>query len=257
MSRIIISSNVDQGYFLKHNDDWVKSVLKNKSESMDAKLITVGFSPSDLDIECVTVDPKSLSHSIQEHATGKRKNFVCLETGEFINFLDLEDKDIFILCDYDVTMQRSMNKSEIETLQTLGDFDFAVCRDDYSNIYNLEWFFNNFSKTKIFNDIDTRWQQYNTGIQAGRVSAWKNLFNSWKEYSDTVTSNIPYHFAFQLFFSYFIQKNGFLKEMDPSFHNAHWFRDTPARIVEAENILAVDGSPVLFYHHKFKKRPSF
>ena len=257
MSRIVISSNVDSGYFLKHNNDWIQSVLKNKSESMSAVLLTVGFELQDADIDCIPISPASLSHSVQRHAKGRRKNFICLETGEFVNFLEMNDSDIFILCDYDVTMQRSMNNDEVEFLNNMGDFDFAVCRDDYSNVYNLEWFFNNFSKTQIFKDIDPEWHQYNTGIQAGRVSAWKNLFNSWKEHSEIVTSNIPYHFAFQLFFSYFIQKNNLLKEMGPDFHNAHWFRDTPAKISESKNMLVVNEEPVLFYHHKFQKRPGF
>ena len=257
MSRIIISSNVDSRYFYGKHDDWIKSVLKNSSENMHPLIITSGFSPENISIDSAFIDLSSLSHSVQTHASGNRKNFTCLETGEFVKFLDLEDDDIFILCDYDVTMQRPMKKEEIDTLLELGSLEFAVSRDDYSGIYNLLWFFNNFSKSEIFKDIDPSWHQYNTGIQAGRVSAWKNLFRSWKEVSDLVTSNIPYHFAFQLFFSYFVQKNKILVDAGPLFHNAHWFRDTPAKVCQNKNMLVLEDEAVLFYHHKFKNRPSF
>ena len=257
MSRIIISSNVDSVYFATHNDDWIKSVLKNKSKSMEALLLTVGFNPDISEIECAFLSKDSLGHSTQKYSTGKRANFICLETGEFIDFLDLEDEDVFILCDYDVTMQREMSQEEIDSLLSLGEFEFAASRDDYSGLYNLTWFFEKFSKSNIFDNVDEKWQQYNTGIQAGKVSAWRNLFNAWKVRSEEVTFNIPYHFAFQLFFSYFIQKNGLLVDMGPTFHNAHWFRDTPASVCAERNMLVMDNTPVLFYHHKFNNRPDF
>tara|TARA_E500000331_G_C17255313_1_gene712836 strand:- start:248 stop:1039 length:792 start_codon:yes stop_codon:yes gene_type:complete len=263
MSKIIIASSVDASYFQKYHDDWSRSVSKNKSDEMSHALFTIDFQISGnyFNINSTPIQRSSLKFSEQSSSKSnvesrKRKRFICLETGEFVNFSDLNDDDILILTDYDVTMQRPMTEEEIFKLNLLGEKDFAMNRDDYSGSHNLLWFFDKFClNSEICQDIDESWVQYNTGVQAGRISAWKNIFSIWKSNAEIVLNSIPQHFAFQLFFSYTIQKNNILKEMPVTFHNANWFRDTPAKI--KNNQLFVDNDLVLFFHHKFKTRPGF
>jgi len=262
MSNIILASNVDINYFNNRHRDWIDSTSKNKSNDMKSILLFMGHDKDltlslnkESDIPIFHIPIGELQHSIQKYAMGNRKNFICLETGEFLNFINLDKDDILILCDYDMTMQRGFSDKEIDLLNQLGELEFAANLDDYTPNFSLEYFLKYSKKKSLFGDLHKTWKPYNTGLQAGRVSAWRNLFECWRENSDNIMSNLPYHWSFQVFFSYFIQRERLIKEMPETFHNAAWFRNTRASI--NDNRLVVKDETVLFCHHKWSFRPSF
>lgn len=265
MNNIILATNVDTKYFREKNDDWVRSCLKNKTTEMKVSIFYMKKDdfkisyPND-NVQIVDINIHDLKHSIQKYAIGKRSNYVCVETGEFLEYTNYNDEDILILCDYDVTMQREISKKEIEILNSLDNYQFACNLDDYSKKEgSLKSFYDRNSKNGIFafgDDVNNSWVQYNAGVQAGRISAWKNLFESWKQVSDTFMKNVPHHFYFQMYFSSFLNRHKLVVEMPETFHNAHWFTGTKAS-VKKNDCLFVGDEKVLFFHHKFQKRPQY
>jgi hypothetical protein len=267
-----IVTNVDQNYFLNKHGNWVQSVLKNKNEDQ-CKIFLITDQPTSNfishtlnqipikvtnntieipNLEIIKIDPKEIQYS--KHPNLKnRPNFVCLESGEFINFYNFKDDDIVTLCDWDITMQRAMTENEINIINNLNPQHFAMNRDYYPN-----WpggLHKYLDLNTIFDDIDPNWIIYNTGIQTAKVSAWKSLFNYWKEYYDKTFSKLTHHAAGQALFNYIINKHDMLTEMPPTYHNAHWFPGSPVNF--KENKLWVNNEPVLFNHHKFAYLPNY
>ena len=255
---IILSTNFDKGYYDRKPSTCISSIVKNSDKDMKVHLMSMGFSLDKSDSYTSTNIPRdSLGHSSNRYVTGRRTGFSCLETGEFVNFLDFKDSDILVLCDYDVTMQRKFNKNEKDSLFNLGELDFAANLDSYnSKEGKISTFVQKFSSDKnVFKDLKSEYNVFNTGVQAGRLSAWKNLYKNWSENSEKVNKSIPYHFSFQLYFSYFIQHNNIATVMPETFHNASWFLNTRSTI--RENKLFVDDNLVLFNHHKWAYRAEF
>jgi len=220
--------------------------------------MSMGFDLDKSELYTSTQIPsENLKHSSNRHIKGSRSGFSCLETGEFVSFLDFKDSDILVLCDYDVTMQRRFNENEKSILFNLGEFDFAANLDSYNSPEGkISAFVQKFSANKnVFNNLSEDHVVFNTGVQAGRISAWKNLYEDWSKNSESVNKSIPYHFSFQLYFSYFIQHYNIAVTMPETFHNAKWFLNTRARV--KENKLLVDDNLVLFNHHKWVYNAEF
>jgi len=266
MSKIILATNLDNFYYQKKHDDWIKSSLKNKEINMECYVFFVKNKEDKLpksqleNVNFIEIDASTIKHSINKYCQGKRKNYMCLETGEFLNYCSFNDDDVIVMCDYDVTMQRKFTVKEIQTLNNLSIFEFACNSDCYSKVnWQLIKTYENCSKngTLAFKDeVKDYWRSYNAGVQVAKVSAWKNLFESWKKVSNEFMMNMPHHFAFQTYFSSFLQKNNIVVEMPETFHNAHWFLHTKAS-VKKDDCLFVGDEKVLFFHHKFQKRPRY
>ena len=248
MNYIIV--NVDEIYFSTKRGNWIESVLKHKKNNACKIFLMSRNNISVPNIDVVRIDPREIMYS--KHPNLKnRPNFVCLESGEFVNFFNFNDNDVVTLCDWDVTMQREMTESELQLIQNLDSNTFGMNKDHYPQSY-LNPYLN---LNKIFDDIDNRWIVYNTGIQTAKISAWKLLFSYWKEYSPKVFEQCTHHAAGQALFNYIIQKHNMIKEMPITYHNAHWFHGTSSHINNDQ--LYVGSELVLFNHHKFNYLPKF
>lgn len=242
--------NVDETYYKSRRGNWIESVLKHKGKN-ECKILYISNNNLNINnIDVLKIDSEKIKYS--KHPTLKnRSNFVCLESGEFLDFYEFKDDDTIILCDWDVTMQREMNEYEISLIENLKHDSFGMNKDHYPQSY-----LNNYLNINtIFFDIDPSWLVYNTGIQCARVSSWKKLYFYWKIYYNQMFSKCNHHAAGQALFNYIIQKHNMLEELPPTFHNADWFHGTPARVIN--NKLYVNEELVLFNHHKFRYLPNF
>lgn len=248
MNYIIV--NVDDVYFNTKKGNWIESVLKYK-KMYDCKIFLISKQAISVpNIDVVLINPADILYS--KHPNLKnRTNYMCLESGEFVNFFNFKDTDVVTLCDWDVTMQREMTHDEIKLVENLDSNTFAMNKDSYPHSYLNSYL--NFNT--IFNDIDNKWIIYNAGVQTAKISAWKLLFSYWKEYYSKVFEQCTHHATGQGLFNYIIQKHNMVKEMPVTYHNAHWFNGTPAHINNGQ--LYVGSELVLFNHHKFNYIPKF
>ena len=241
---MIIATNINEEYYNRKHKLWVDSVNKYfKDESL---IFTMGFSlEGSLQLELDKL-PYSKHPRLKNRA-----NFVCLESGEFVDFIDYPDDEILILTDWDLVVQREFLDVELDALNSLGEYEFGMNRDHYP-CNKLKGYL---GIDKAHSDISDDWIVYNTGVQAGRVSAWKKLFEYWKGYYDETYAKMTHHATGQALFNYIIQKHGMVKEMPLTFHNAHWFHGTPSKI--QNNQLYVGDDLVCFNHHKWAYQPTF
>lgn len=248
MNYIIV--NVDEIYFNTKRGNWIESVLKHKKNN-NCKIFLISknnISVPNIDVVCI--DPSEIIYSKHPNLR-TRSNYMCLESGEFVNFFNFKDTDVVTLCDWDVTMQREMTDFETQLIENLDSNTFGMNKDNYLQSYLNTYL--NFNT--IFNDIDNKWIVYNAGVQTAKISAWKLLFSYWKKYYDTVFEQCTHHAAGQGLFNYIIQKHNMVKEMPLTYHNAHWFKGTPALVNNEQ--LYVNLELVLFNHHKFNYTPKF
>ena len=253
---IYIATNVDKSYYFGKRDDFIKSIIKNNNIGKNL-IFKMGFM-DDLyggSIIEVPIDPNRLVSSNRTDIAN-RKSFICLENGEFVNFYDFQDDAILILCDYDVVLQRHINDAELDLINSLNEIQFGVTLNDYTKQNTLLDEKRSIkAHHSLFDDINPKWKTYNTGIQVARISAWKHLLEEWNKLYKEAYAKCKHHATGQFLFNYIAHKNDIIKEFPMTFHNAHWFHNTPAHI--KNNQLRVGSDLVLFNHHKFNYRPSF
>ena len=141
---IIISTNVDNNYWNTRHHGFIDSVVKHTREEDRIVLMVIddgtGFRSTDLDdnLEMLAIDINSINYS--KHTNLKnRPNFVCLESGEFVEFANFDDDDVLIMCDWDVVIQRGFTEKELNIINKLGATDFGINRDHYPKnlLYHL------------------------------------------------------------------------------------------------------------------------
>lgn len=252
---IHIATSVNESYFEGHSKAWIDSVLKNKPEGVECTMFQVGFHKEIEGVNCIPVDVKNSTYS--KHPTVKnRSNYICLESGEFVQFMDCQDDDIVILSDFDVVLQRQFWEEEKNLLNDLGEFEFGLTPDNYVNSTLGNASADGYlGIRKIFDDVQDNWMVYNAGIQVARISAWKKLFEEWKPLIGLVHSKCSHHAAGQMLFNYIVNKNGMVKRFPDTFHNASWFDNTPSYYKNDQ--LYVGEDLVLFNHHKWIRRVNF
>ena len=250
---IYIATNVNHSYFQSKHADWIRSVVKYKNPNEQCMMFSMGFDAMIDNVITVPIELNEIQNS--KHPNIKnRKEFVCLESGEFINFYNFKDDDIVILCDWDVTMQKSLDLNELDIINTLGN-TVGMNRDHYPVNYLYNNTLNYLGIGNIFNDIDQNWIVYNTGVQTATVSTWRTIYNYWKELAPIMFEKCTHHAAGQALFNYIIQKYNIVMEMPLTYHNADWFTGTPSRVIN--NQLFVNDKLVTFNHHKWRFRPTF
>ena len=250
---IYIATNVNKTYFETKPGNWIQSVNKYKADNQCCMTMTIGFEASFIE-NSLYIPFEDIQYS--KHPNLKnRPEFVCLESGEFINFYNFNDDDVVILCDWDVTMQRAFTQDELDLILNIEPDKFLMNRGHYPANYLYNDQLNYLNIGNIFNDIDPNWIVYNTGIQVAKVSAWKKLFEYWKIYYNDMFTKCTHHAAGQALFNYIVQKHDMIIEAPLTFHNADWFTGTPSVIKNYQ--LFVNNDLVLFNHHKFNYLPNF
>lgn len=260
MNNVHIVANVDENLFNKTHQDWISSVSKNKGDCSPF-IVTMGFDLEE-SINSVSVDTSKLKYSVHNHLESKkRKQFICLESGEFLDTIHFKnDDDVVILTDWDVTMQRPFTDFEMEFIRNLGD-TFGVAKDSYSKAGTS---LKESGKTdegylginRIFSDVEEGWTVYNTGVQIANVRTWKKFYKIWKSLYPRVSKECTHHAMGQMLFNYIVHKYSMVTEIPPTLHGGTWFENSPAKVTKTEigRQLTCNKTVVVFNHHKFINR---
>ena len=192
-----------------------------------------------------------------------RKQFVCLESGEFLNLMDFKDEDIIIFVDLDMVMQRPMSDGEQKLLENLKPNEIGMWYDHLPQV-DLLFYYNQLKEwanwsveeaQKIFDGDWTKMVKCNTGCVVGKVSAWKVIREHYVKNFMNVTDMFGHHSAGQWLLTWIVFRHLNIKFLPPDFHNAHWFHGTLARFENSK--LRVDDKIVLFAHTKFAINPTY
>ena len=239
---IILATNVDKTLLQKTSRWWEYSALKFSQEAVHPKVFFMGDTFSEDGIPSVCIPKNKLRYSSNPNLSN-RSEFCCLEGGEFLDFTDFKDNDILILTDWDVVQQRKFSEKELDFLHSLGKYDIAMTQDSTPPI-PLQGYLG-LSREDIPNGAEV----YNTGVQVGRISAWKKVYREWKDLLPEFCEQISHHAYGQALFNFIVHKYKMLKPLPTHFHDACWFNGTKS--VYVNGVLTVENEVVLFNHHKF------
>ena len=151
---IIISTNVDVNYLYTKHHECLNSFVKHVNK--EYKILLMGINNNNAfdsfsfnhRIDKLIINVDSIKYS--KHLNLKnRNNFICLESGEFLDFYSFDEDDILILCDWDVIMQRKFTAEELNIISNLNSTAFGMNKDHYPK--NLLYGYLGFEN--IFDDI--------------------------------------------------------------------------------------------------------
>jgi len=226
-------------------------------------VICCGFKADDLGlrtrypkINFIDVDINSIKTRAKNGWPANRDGFLTLQSGEFIEYLDVQSDDVVIFTDYDITIQREPTEAEIEMFENIGDEEFLMQWDSYPTS-KLSEYFPALAAKKSHAEWESRFGvdlskmlAYNTGVIVARANAYKTLWASFQVMYDTMTEFFTRHAAVQFIDCYVIQKDMKATKMPDDMHNGQWFTGNPCRFTEG--YMTVNSEKVLFAHHKFK-----
>lgn len=246
--------NADKEYFEKYPDMVIKTIqLFN-----DFKIIffQIDFYKEIEGVKTIEIKSNDLKYSYRTDVTN-RDRYVCLEGGEFIEYIDgYEDDDIFILLDYDILQQRSLNLQEKNMLKSLKPYEFGVCKNDYTNTLTSEDEMKivcpDVEHEDIF-DIEP-FEMFNMGFQAAKLTGWKKLYEHWKEYYNRFNINCKHHASGQLLLNYIMHKNNMIKKLPATIQSGWWMNGLKWGTLGNMFILQPGSRLPLFYHHAWRFR---
>jgi len=265
MKNIYIITALTKDYF-KKSMDLFKSMEKHAQLNINGQeiiypiVICVDFYPSKKTLSEFT-RVKFVKIGIDKIKTVKegwplnRDKYICLESGEFLQVLELEDDGIIVHIDADITMQRPISLSEIEMLQTYQYRDIGMATSIYPNktMYQESLsIMHQLSQYRI-NEAYPIVLKEKSCLCAGIVIA---TVETYKEISDLYVSNFlkmtdifGHHAAGQFLLNYIAHSKFNFREFSNVIHNGEWFTGTDAR--EENGYLMTFEAKTLFNHHKY------
>lgn len=265
MSKYLISS-CDETYFNK-NKNYLYSV--NKNSKIQNILLCIGFLPPENflqytpNIKYIHIPLNELNHDLGKHVTS-RKNFLCIQNGEFTKFLpDVKNDDVIIFLDYDFIQQRPFESEELAILDDVKDGDIYMNTDGY--VYNYV-----FSETYIMQDIPVLKEKlknsdqsngiiYNSGLMIATKSTFAKVFEKYVEFYPITSVHVnptgKNHAFSQWLINYVAHSDFSIKKLADTFVNAFWFKGNPCTFQNEQ--MYCGNKVVLFNHTKFNWETRF
>lgn len=259
MSEIIITTGLYKNYFSK-SMPFFRSLKDNANHRCHIVLID-----KKIDGDMVRFLKPIQSHYIalnevdtyREDWPLNRKFYACLEGGEFLRYFDFKDDDIIIHSDSDMIMQRPFNASEIKELHSLKDGEIGMTQTSSPAVTMIEEakalrIITNMGR--IYSDFQGDWEDkpvFCAAFVACRGSTYKKIFEYYVGFHKHMRTHFGHHAAGQWLVNWIGHEVLSIKELNPIFHNAIWFRGSKCKI--KNGYLTLNGKNVIFNHTKFNK----
>jgi hypothetical protein len=250
---IYLATNCDKDFYNTKPDRIIKSLLEYKSENMEIMFFQIDFDEKIDGIINVNVPLEKIKES-KRFDIENRPWFVCLETGEFVNFYNFNDDDILILLDYDIIQQRYFNDYEINLVNNIKDGEFYLTKNSFTDDRNSHSEMNILCIDMSLNEDKEPFEIYNTGCQIAKISTWKKMYEFYKKIHLKWEEKCKHHATGQLIFNYIAYENDMIKELHPSFHSSWGFHGLKHFTRNKKFYVHTDGNMdngllVLFNHH--------
>lgn len=169
--------------------------------------------------------------------------FYCTaQGGEFMNWVNYQGMICFI--DADMSLQRIPTQAEYASFLPLPG-EFTACPHAYPPVKLFE--------SAIYKpwgvDVDPEFIEIGAALLIADSSEWIKLRGYYLQYFPMITEAMKHHATTQWLISYIIQKHFKLKIGPEWLHNASWYQGS--RATYKNRVLELNGSPVIFNHHKF------
>lgn len=254
MTHIIIA--LDENYFQRAEDyNLLDSLYYNKHPRYTVKLLCIDFKPKkDHRFEsatCKKTDLKSYREGFPKNQKN-RKNYVCAEGGEFLDYFDLDDDDKIIHIDADMLLQRQFSEHELSVISKLRYRDVGM---SYASIppYPLKEEAARLNPTgKKLDLANPDKNLFCAGLIAATVKTYREIiYHNYQIYLDSFMASFDHHAAGQLLMNDIVHELCTPIDLGYSFHHGDWLLGSEGKTVD--NKLVVGNNVVLFNHHKFNK----
>jgi len=245
---IYIATNCDKKFYDNKPDNVINSLLNFKRDDIEIMFFQIDFDETIEGVINVPIKSSEIKHSLRTDST-TRKNFMCLESGELVNFYDFNDDDVLILIDYDIIQQRDFLDEEIEMLNNINDNEMYLTRNEFTRERNSNDELDILCVDRSIIDNERPFKVYNTGCQIAKISTWKKLYEEWVKIYLEWEEKCKHHATGQLTINYILHKNNMLKELNPSFHSAWFMHDLKHFTTDRKFYLVENKQMVLFNHH--------
>lgn len=249
MKQIILATGVDYPYYQRSIfQNYIKSIMQNSNFDKNYVILLdmIPDKPSDQNIEYTTA-----SISQMECLT----TINCLQHGEFLKaggFENIEDSDIILYSDGDMSLQRGLSSTERAFLTQLGDNEVFVgynasptdsLQDEAHRIaftgYQAPSIVGSFDKIKI----------YNTGVLCMNKATWVKLTEKYIELFPEIDKMFGHVAKQQWLISYIIGTRDFkIHEMPYDFHNHTHYASPAGTTIDEHGVVSYNNSVVLFKH---------
>lgn len=188
-----------------------------------------------------------------------RKFFICAEGGEFLDYFDFEPHDIIIHVDADTTMQRPLNKSDIDKLSKLkfGDVGGSyhaipeITLAEELNALRL-----NEPERNVAKHFPDNWDKpiFCSGLIVATARTYRELiYTQYLSRIDKMVMLFNHHAGGQWLMNYIVYKWGKFVDLGREFGHADWFIGSDKEDIK-DGKLCYKGKTILFNHHKFNKK---
>lgn len=253
MKKIILATGVDEKYYNTNIfKNYVSSIIKNSN--FDKNFIFV----VDCAPELSTFDNIEIKKISSKNISCLPAN-KCLQHGEFLKSNDLlndiQDKDIIIFTDGDMTLQRNLSQDEILFLNLLEDNDVYIgynaspedtLLDEYYRLGPLK------SHNEVF-DIDiSKIKIYNTGVLCMNKKTWVRLSEEYIKLYPKIDSLLTHYAKQQWLICFIIGTMDFnINEMSYNIHNHTHYPSPVGTKIDENGVVFFNENIVLFKHRWF------
>lgn len=252
MNKLILSVGSDDNYLTNpHLQNYLKSINENSNFDENI-LVYLGYNEPALNFEKISV------FSVNPESIVKKNYNNCIQHGEFLNskgFDSFLDSDVIFFTDGDMTLQRKLTDSELETFRNLKDNDVFIgynkstedtLEDEYFRIVP-----NDNSPSNYFNIDLSQIKVYNTGVVAMNKKTWNKVKNSYIDRFDTINKLFQHYAKQQWLICYIIGTEDYnVIEMGYELHN-HTHYPSPIGTTNENGLIKYDNKIVLFKHRWF------
>jgi hypothetical protein len=238
---MIIATSITEPY-LEKSRPFFESV--NKYFIGKRICFTIGFTTEIEGWETVTVPIEALACQWQPQ---NRKDFYCLQHGEFVNFYPFKEDDTIMFCDSDMILQREW---DVKINFDKDSFYVTQCSFPPTTLWNVV---DNLGGTReVINkySIGEDEKEFCTCLLIANAAAWRVLKNRAR-----INKEFLYHFkhhaALQLLINMFVLATFKLEILPYKICCADWYTGTPANYVG--DSLFHGRELVYFDHTKFNK----
>jgi hypothetical protein len=259
--RIKIVVGCDDVYFTKATELW-KSLLDVPYE---VYVLCLGFAPSESQKEkynfnYATADIYKLKSYIENYPDN-RPFFVCVESGEFLDYFGFEDDDIIVHIDADGIIQREFNEDELKQIESLEYGDVWASYSSYPPRAIQDEWNSLLPKTDCPIEKDQTGSNpsiYCMGMIVCSVKTYRSIYGHYLRGIDYISKNLRHHASGQWLLNYIIHDVGGFKNSGNLVQNAEWFNGSNTKEQNGK-LLALSEKTnnyelVFFNHTKFNPK---
>ena len=247
--KIVLATGSDLNYLNRINN-YIDTIIKNSNFDENV-LVYLGDEDVQINsdrIKLTKITPSSIL---------ARNSINCLQHGEFLygKFFDgLNDNDVIVFTDGDMSLQRNLNEEEITFLKQFKDGDVYVGYNSSptDTLYNES--FRLGITGPSFDDFNFDWKSikiYNTGVLCMNKKTWGRLLEEYLKLYPKIDTMFGHYAKQQWLISFIIGTQDYKINEMPYHIHLHNHYEIPEGGMKDENNIAYYNNKIVLFKHRW------